>query len=504
MPYWGFGDDDGKKCLSCGKNIVPSRFIAACINGHLEDFPYYWWVHEGDNSKCPSIHGNDLSIKFSDTSGGLDSIVISCSACGKSRTMAGSMNRDALRGYYCNKRRPWIGYRIEHNDPNPCNAPMRALQRGASNVYFPITASALTIPPWSSQIQQEIEKNWDKLVAVLENNPEDFTLDLIIKYEFRNLIERGIATVEKLHTEIIRRYENVQNRDYSKRNLIEDEYRVLCADDQDEHQFKTAHAEVPFFLKSYIDSVVMVKRLREVLALRGFRRISPDHPTQDDDKFKGYHHEQDFIPLYKIPQNWLPAIEMLGEGIFIRINETKLQEWEIRNSIRYTEMERRLSNSNVGCDNFSARYVLLHTLAHLLIRQLSIECGYSGASIKEKIYSTFPGSSQEMSGILLYTSSSDSDGSLGGLVRKGLPDSFEQLFRNILHEASWCSSDPICMQSMAQGYDSLNYAACHACTLLPETSCEMRNCLLDRVAVAGTLDDRKRGLFGDLLGILRG
>ena len=104
----------------------------------------------------------------------------------------------------------------------------------------------------------------------------------------------------------------------------------------------------------------------------------------------------------------------------------------------------------------------------------------------------------------MYTSSSDSDGSLGGLVRKGLPDSFEQLFRNILHEASWCSSDPICMQSMAQGYDSLNYAACHACTLLPETSCEMRNCLLDRVAVAGTLDDRKRGLFGDLLGILRG
>ena len=153
----------------------------------------------------------------------------------------------------------------------------------------------------------------------------------------------------------------------------------------------------------------------------------------------------------------------------------------------------------MGCENFSARYVLLHTLSHLLIRQLSLECGYSGASIKERIYSTYPESDVKMAGILLYTSSSDSDGSLGGLVRKGLPESFEMIFRNMLQEASWCSSDPICIESHAQGYDSLNYAACHACSLLPETSCEMRNCLLDRAAVVGTIKDRERGFFGALL-----
>ena len=162
-------------------------------------------------------------------------------------------------------------------------------------------------------------------------------------------------------------------------------------------------------------------------------------------------------------------------------------------------MRNRLYSSNVGCDNFSPRYVLLHTLSHLLIRQLSLECGYSGASIKERIYSTYPESSVSMAGILLYTSSPDSDGSLGGLVRKGLPESFESIFRNMLQEASWCSSDPICIESTAQGYDALNYAACHACALLPETSCEMRNCLLDRAAISGTLADRARGLFGALL-----
>lgn len=499
MPYWAFGDDDGKTCHYCGKNIVPSRFITACINGHLEDFPYYWWVHEGDYSKCPSKSRDSLKIDFSDTSGGLDSIVITCSACGKSRTMAGSMGRDALRGYTCNGKRPWIGYKSDYNDPISCKAPMRTLQRGASNVYFPITSSALTIPPWSSQIQQEIEKCWDTLVEVLASKLAEPILNGIISFQFKRFLDRGICTIDELRMEIMRRYEYGQKKEYTKQNLFEEEYRVFCADDQDDYQFKTAHTEVPSFLRNHIDDIVLVKRLREVLALRGFRRISPDQPTQDDEKFKGYHQEQDFVPLSNTHQRWLPAIEMLGEGIFIKVNESLLERWEDRNSMWYTEMGRRLSHSNVGCENFSARYVLLHTLAHLLIRQLSIECGYSGASIKEKIYSTFPGPSQGMSGILLYTSSSDSDGSLGGLVRKGLPESFEQIFRSMLQEASWCSSDPICVQSKAQGYDSLNYAACHACTLLPETSCEMRNCLLDRVSVIGTLDDKTRGLFGDLL-----
>ena len=103
-----------------------------------------------------------------------------------------------------------------------------------------------------------------------------------------------------------------------------------------------------------------------------------------------------------------------------------------------------------------------------------------------------------MAGILLYTSSSDADGSLGGLVRNGFPETFESVFQNMLEAASWCSSDPICIESTAQGYDSLNYAACHACTLLPETSCEKRNCLLDRGAVVGSIFDRSRGFFGEL------
>lgn len=152
-----------------------------------------------------------------------------------------------------------------------------------------------------------------------------------------------------------------------------------------------------------------------------------------------------------------------------------------------------------GADKFSPRYVLLHTFSHLLIRQLTAKCGYSGSAIRERIYSTYRDHEFRMAGVLIYTSSSDSDGSLGGLVRQGEPEELDDTILNLLQEATWCSSDPLCIESKSQGYNSLNYAACHACTLLPETSCEARNCLLDRVAVVGKDSDRTLGYFGDIL-----
>ena len=502
MPYWGFGSESGNKCTKCNKAIVPSRFVAACVNGHLEDFPYKWWVHNGDFSECPADDRDDkLKISFSDETGGLESIVVTCTQCGKSRSMAGSMSKEALKGYHCRGKRPWIGLKAMYNDPIPCSAQLRGLQRGASNVYFSQTVSALTIPPWSSKLNQEIQLKWENLSSILNSNPTEEILKEVIKGVFYELLQLGTYSVDDVLREIRKRDNEDPEEEYTKKNLYEDEYQVFCLRDYeqpDDYQFRIESTNVSESLSDYIEDVIMVKRLREVLALKGFRRISPEKPENGNERFIGYHLDGDCVPLSETPLNWYPGIEMLGEGIFIKLREDKLSEWESRNKEHYAPMKRRLDTSNVECENFSPRYVLLHTLSHLLIRQLSVECGYSGASIKERIYSTYPDSSLKMSGILVYTSSSDSDGSLGGLVRNALPETFEMIFRNLLQEASWCSSDPICIESMAQGYDSLNYAACHACTLLPETCCEMRNCLLDRGAVVGSILDRSRGFFGDL------
>ena len=143
---------------------------------------------------------------------------------------------------------------------------------------------------------------------------------------------------------------------------------------------------------------------------------------------------------------------------------------------------------------------MLHTFAHLLIRQIADECGYSAASIKERIYSDFSDKEDgEMSGVLIYLSSSDSDGSMGGLISVAEDtELLDKVLKKMLQEAMWCSADPVCALSKHQGYESLNYAACYACTLLPETSCEFSNILLDRVSIVGQVDNYKLGLMGDL------
>lgn len=506
--YKSFGDPKNKKCAICNREIVPSRFIAACINGHLEDFPFEWWVHYGNVMSCtdPTNH-HKLSIEFKDNTGGLASIVIKCKECGKERSMEGCMSPKALNGYRCRGKRPWISMKEESNDPIQCSAPMRALQRGASNAYYSITQSALTIPPWSHKIQEEIESKWSEIQTGFEGGMDDNFLMQLINIFFKDTISAGKYTASDYMGAIKKRrgLEQDDDSDFTEQKMFEDEYRALCAgygDDESEEteQFRAEITDISPFLQDYFDEVVLVKRLREVMAFRGFRRLTPSLPNENEDAFKGVDPSREIMPPWDKPLKWLPAIEMCGEGIFVVLNKDKLETWERENAGRYEEMKKRLGSLNIGKGMFSPRYVLLHTLSHLLIRQLTIDCGYQEAALKERIYSTYPENGNiEMAGILIYTSSSDSDGSLGGLVRQGESDLLEETMRNLLEEASWCSSDPLCIESKSQGFNSLNYAACHACTLLPETSCEARNCLLDRAAVVGKPDDRNIGYFGELL-----
>jgi hypothetical protein len=494
MSYKYFGDSDGKKCPECNKALVPSRFVAACEKGHIEDFPYKWWVHNGNPYDCnePERYDN-LKIFFSNSSGTLGSIKIKCTSCGKERSMEGCMGKDGLRGYRCRGSRPWLGFKKEYYDPEPCTEVMRTLQRGASNVYFGKTQSALTIPPWSKAIQTEIEGRWTQIRDFMSNKPSDDYILMFIKAIFTELIENRTYSLEELKSEILRRYSGeTENEEYNEYKLYEDEYIALSReyDNDSKDQFKNIESEVDPRFSEYISSVMLVKRLREVLALKGFRRITPETEDGNDE----------FTMLGSAPSEWLPAIEMLGEGIFIRFNEDKVQEWERKIGNRYDTMKANLGEENIDHNKFSPRYVMLHTFSHLLIRQLTAQCGYSSAALKERIYSTYKTNANlDMAGVLIYTSTADSDGSLGGLVREGEAEEFKNIILNLLQEATWCSSDPLCAESMQQGYNSLNYAACHACTLLPETCCEARNCLLDRVSVVGKIGNRKLGYFGDLL-----
>lgn len=501
--YKYFGDQKGKTCIGCNRELIPSRFVAACINGHLEDFPFNWWVHFGNPRGCSEPDNyRKLKIEFKSNTGGLASIVIKCKACGQTRSMEGCMSKNALNGYRCSGKRPWVGFKKETNDPEPCNAEMRTLQRGASNVYFSVTQSALTIPPWSYKIQTYLGEKWETLQNGFDQGIDETNLRFLVEMLFKQVLDDEKYTVDDFIREINKRrgVEDEDGEPFTENMMFEDEYKALCAghvneEDDEPEQFQAEITEVSPFLEDYLQEVVLVKRLREVMALKGFRRVEPSPPTDDEAS------NNEFTPVWNKAQCWLPAIEMRGEGIFLVMNEDRLREWELNNKDRYKEMTARLGDMVIGKGMYSPRYVLLHTLSHLLIRQLTIDCGYQEAALKERIYSTYPGSEVNMAGILIYTSSSDSDGSLGGLVRQGESDLLESTFRNALQEASWCSSDPLCIESKSQGFESLNYAACHACTLLPETSCESRNCLLDRASVVGKPTESGIGFFEDLIGV---
>ena len=416
------------------------------------------------------------------------------------------MSRGALAGYKCHGKRPWVGVKKEANDPIECEAPMQTLQRGASNVYFSMTQSVLTIPPWSKKLNQTILRNGQLIRNAFLNGMDETHKQAAIELLFAKEIQSGQYTTDQILREIYRTYPEltpegeIPEESITRESLFEDEYKALCSetDDDSSEIFNTEEAEIPDHFRKFISQVVLVKRLQEVMVLEGFRRITPNRPTDDDDP-RVLGANNDFTPVSKDPLDWLPAVRLYGEGIFIRFDNEKLEAWEGKIGNRYDEMQERLGKDTIGNGKFSPRYVLLHTFSHLLIRQLTTKCGYSSSAIKERIYSTYPERSLHMEGILIYTSSSDSDGSLGGLVRQGETDELDDTILNLLQEATWCSSDPLCIESKQQGYKALNYAACHACTLLPETSCEARNCLLDRVAVVGKESDRSLGFFGGIL-----
>jgi hypothetical protein len=242
---------------------------------------------------------------------------------------------------------------------------------------------------------------------------------------------------------------------------------------------------------------MLVKRLREVRALESFTRLLPPSPADPQERRS---------PLSAERVGWLPGIEVTGEGIFMHLREEDLRAWEDRPAVReraalldsfYRQsfLEREKDPDRV----VTPRLVLIHTLAHLLINEWSLECGYPSSSLRERLYV-----SPEMAGLLVYTATSDSAGSLGGLIAQAEEGRLDHTVAQAISRSAWCSSDPLCIEADASGVDSLNLAACHACVLLPEVSCEERNLLLDRGLLVGLPENPEVGYFEPLLETSRG
>ena len=456
------------ECNACGIALIPSRFIICCANGHVDDFPYFNWVHAGS----PRTDGEHrMTIDSAGDTASLADIVISCT-CRKRATMEGAFTKTAMKEITrCLGRRPWLS----ENDAT-CDQTPRTLQRGASNVWFSLTHSAISIPPWSEGAFLVLNKHWEILRHLRDNQALRSVLE-----SMQLAAGTSYSTDDLVAAVIQRRTGEEADDDDMTHSLKRDEYLALLngsPEQSRDQQFVCIPApEVPASLSRVIGRVMLVKKLREVRVLESFSRVTPPESGPAAPR----------PPLFDAHPGWLPAVEVNGEGVFMTLSSDGLQRWE-----RDDRVVKRVSQIN---DNYTARcaahgappdrpitprLILIHSLAHAVIDQWALDSGYPASSLRERLYAD-----EDMAGFLIYTATSDSAGSLGGVVAEADASRLAASFQELATRTAWCSSDPLCVESGPNGVDGLNLAACHSCLLLPEISCEEMNLLLDRALLAG-------------------
>ena len=473
---------------NCGKaakapTAIPARFLVACQNGHLDDFPWVEYVHHG-KTDCKY----ELRLYELGASGEVADIQVQC-RCGKKRRMSDAYSEDGgAQLPACRGRWPHLRKYADKT----CNLQQKGILLGSSNSWFPMMLTALSIPAMIDRLGQLMEENWGELEEC----------ESAREVKLKRKLLRGLSawTEEQIWEAIEKKKAAADEDEDESHDLREPEWRVFSAPDpqRNSRDFKLRVVETPAGYQNLLEKVVLVERLREVRALIGFTRIeSPgdyseiaDLPTEKR------------APISRTAPRWVPTSDIRGEGIFLQFSEAAIRSWLKRVDIpdmeffRGHKQWRKSRGLKPPEGNYPGmRYVLLHSLAHALIRQFSLECGYTTASIRERIYSRNVSSDVEpMAGILLYTAAPDSEGTLGGLVSLGDPKTLARHLDQALESVRLCTSDPLCAEHSPYG-DSMHAAACHACLFLPETSCERGNKYLDRSVLVSTVEQADYAFF---------
>ena len=469
-----------------GKAVVPTRFVRACPRGHVDDLNWYQYVH-GSEDACR----RPLWLDERGTSGDLADLVVRCE-CGKARSLYEATLLETNPLDTCHGERPWLG----RNANEPCNLPSRLLIRTASNAYFPQVFSVLSLPDRGSAADAAVADLWDDLQIV--ERAEDLAL---LKRKPR--IAAGLSSFSDV--EVLEAIRKAKTGDAEERpvKLAELDAILACpegfGDDVPIHpDFHARRLPDRIWRKSIIsdniEAVIQLHRLREVLALIGFTRFEAVTPDIQGE------YETDVVRAQiALEPQWFPAVENRGEGIFVQLRPEAVRSWMDREAVGLRTNALRTGHIRWAKERKSNRgfpggqYVLLHTLSHILIQSLAMNCGYPASSIRERIYFDAMG---ERYGILLYTGSPDADGTLGGLVQQARH--IEDHLTQALRMSALCSNDPICAQhepEESMEHRWLHGAACHGCALVAESSCEMRNDYLDRALVVPVLSVTDASFF---------
>lgn len=475
-----FIDSNGKK-----QPVVPVRFVRACKRGHVDDLDWSYYVHGGRVECVRSMH-----LEERGTSGDLGDIFVVCE-CGAQQALYQAAFRELRVLGNCSGRRPWLGSKSKED----CDQSARLLVRNASNAYFPQLLSAISIPPRGQALDEFVGANLDALKDCIESPTTLKTLRKVQPYV------DGLRGFDDAF--VLAAIQRVLGAGTTGVGIREAEFDAL-SDAKEELGADTPHGV--FFARALPEAtwrkpwmrgvrrVVLVHRLREVVALVGFTRFEASTPDLQGELDLGV--DRAAIARDLSEQKWVPAIENRGEGVFLEFDPATIHAW--CKSPRVVDRTKTLQTGfhawsedhhGVKADFLGVPYVLLHSIAHLLLTSLSLECGYPSTSLRERIYA-LPDSDGRSGryGILIFTGSSDAEGTLGGLVEAGR--AIDRHLRKALDLATLCSNDPVCASHdpSSHGHSPLLGAACHGCMLIAETSCERQNDFLDRALVVPTVE----------------
>ena len=487
-------DSKGPRCPDCGFRAYPSRFILFCENGHIDEFPYREYLH-GGKTQCEG----KIRLRSASYTSSLSSLILFCDDenCKAKKNMGDALLKATFSNYSCKGR-----HAHRPSSPNDkCSADLIPSLRGATNVYFSIVRSALEIPPWSDKLFQIVEKMKVEIDDYIEDKKIEAELDDEVfdyaKAQMRGLkvayrkLEENLMTFEKF----IEIYKKIAEGASEYSEIKESEYNSILnhkAISKNYSSFLASEEDLPDYLKIYFTRLIRIEKVREIMALKGFTRAS--FPDPDNDNFASV------VNLAGKDTGWLPAVRTSGEGIFLELNKEEIKNWlsnfDSKAISNIYDNEYRKYVENKGWEyrqNRDLVYVLLHSLSHALIRELSLRSGYSTTELQERIYY-----SENMCGLLIYTASGDSEGTLGGLEEMGKTSNFQDVLINALKNALICSADPGCLKTYP-GNENLNGAACHACLMIPETACENGNRLLDRRTIVPTQGKNFKGYFEKLV-----
>jgi len=475
--------------------VVPVRFVRACRAGHIGEINWYEFVHNGP-SNC-AAQQRQLFMDERGTSGDLSENWVRCE-CGKAqRSMQDAIILAARPLGFCDGCRPWLGPMTKE----ACGEPSRLLIRSASNAYFPQLMTVISLPARNETVRQAVQGVWSYLEMV--ETMED------LRYERRKAkVKEALEGLsdEEVWVELQAVKMGTSAKEKSVK-VAELETLIAAKDELGEDR-----PEGVFFARALprtvwnapwmdaVERIVLIHRLREVVAQVGFTRFEAAAPDTEGELDIGVRRASLAREI-----TWLPAYENKGEGIFLQFKQDAIKEWLTRPAVQERAQAMALGfqawmkehpGSNRPFPDLP--YLMLHSLSHLLVTSLSLGCGYPSSSIRERVYAV-PNVGY---GILLYTGTSDAEGTLGGLVQVGRR--IQETVRNALDLGLLCSNDPVCAQHAPDNpleHRYLHGAACHGCLLIAETSCEQQNDFLDRALVVPTVEGRGCEFFKEILKI---